>query len=67
MKSEMERLLNVYADEVEAAMEQGLVSPKTTHTYLYHPHNFVRWCKGEFRPGEKNINQQNSLLSFKKK
>jgi hypothetical protein len=51
---EMDRLLDEYSKQVEAARVAGLVTPKTAKTYLLHPTNFIRWCKGEFEPGERN-------------
>ena len=47
----MDRLLNEYEKVVEEARTNGLVSTKTAKTYIYHPTNFVRWCKGDFDPG----------------
>lgn len=53
--SELERLLKEYSVEVESARKKGLLSDKTANTYLLHPTNFVRWCRGDFVPGEKNL------------
>ena len=52
--NEMERLLKEYENEVEGKRTRGVLTDKTARTYLYHPNNFLRWCKGEFVPGQRN-------------
>jgi len=52
---EMERLLEEYDIEIEAKRKAGVLEDKTAITYLRHANTFVRWCKGEFVPGEKKI------------
>lgn len=50
----MDKLLNDYIGEVEAAEQEGLLSTSTARTYISHSAEFVKWCKGEFEPGSKN-------------
>lgn len=51
----LDGLLRRYEDAVENARRQGLVTNKTAHTYILHSTNFVRWLKGDFVPGAKNM------------
>jgi len=51
---ELESLYEKYSEQVQKACDDKLITPKTSHTYQYHANNFVRWCKGEFKPGDKN-------------
>lgn len=51
---EIERLLQAYESEVMLAQDHGYLQPNTTHTYLLHSRNFVKWCKDEFEPGGRN-------------
>ncbi len=52
---ELERLILEYEVEVEHSRMDGKLSDKTANTYLVHSNNFVRWCKGEFIPGGRNM------------
>lgn len=52
---EIERLFDLYQDEVELLTKKGIIMENTSKTYLLHSYNFVRWCKGEFTPGAKNL------------
>ena len=52
---EIERLYDLYQDEVELLRKKGILMDNTAKTYLLHSYNFVRWCKGEFTPGSKNM------------
>ncbi|GAB4273949.1 hypothetical protein [Thermincola ferriacetica] len=52
---EMERLLEVYTKTIEKLEKDGLLKPSAAKTYLLHSTNFVRWCKGDFEPGAKNM------------
>lgn len=54
---ELEKKLEEYEKVVEEKMSTGLLVKNTANTYLTHSRNFVRWCKGEFNPGEKNKKQ----------
>lgn len=51
--NEIERLLEEYEIEVEAKRKAGILEDSTTRTYLRHANTFVRWCKGDFVPGER--------------
>ncbi len=53
--TEIERLLEEYEVEVENKRKSGVLADKTAKTYLHHANTFVRWCKGDFVPGAKNI------------
>lgn len=52
---EIERLYDLYQEEVETLTKKGIIMENTSKTYLLHSYNFVRWCKGEFTPGAKNM------------
>jgi len=51
---EIERLLSEYDKEVHKSMDNGLLKFNTVKTYLLHSNNFVRWCRDEFIPGDRN-------------
>lgn len=51
---ELEKRLKDYENIVYTRCKEGLMANNTVKTYLTHSTNFVRWCKGEFDPGEKN-------------
>jgi hypothetical protein len=53
--SEIERLLEEYEIEVETKRRAGILAEKTARTYVLHATNFVRWCKGDFVPGERKL------------
>jgi len=46
---EIEEAFRKYEAEVEATA----MTPNTKTTYLLHSRHFVRWLKGDFKPGEK--------------
>lgn len=52
---EMEQLLTQYSKTIEELEHTGLLRAETAKTYLTHSTNFVRWCKGDFEPGGRNI------------
>ena len=52
---ELERLIIEYEVEVEQKRREGKLADSTADTYLLHSNNFVKWCKGEFIPGGRNI------------
>ena len=52
---EIERLYDLYQDEIELLTKKGVITENTSKTYLLHSYNFVRWCKGEFTPGAKKM------------
>ncbi len=51
----LDGLLHQYENAVEDARWRGLLSDKTAQTYVLHSTNFVRWLKGDFVPGAKNL------------
>jgi hypothetical protein len=53
--AEIERLLEEYDIEVEAKRRAGFLADKTARTYVHHATTFVRWCKGDFIPGERKL------------
>ena len=54
---EMRSLLDGYEKEVERAMRQGRLTEKSAQSYVEHANYFFRWCKSEFEPGARNVNQ----------
>jgi len=52
---EIERLYDLYQDEIKSLTEKGVIMENTKKTYLLHSNNFVKWCKGEFTPGAKKM------------
>jgi hypothetical protein len=52
---EIERLFDLYQDEVDSLTKRRIIMENTSKTYLLHSYNFVRWCKGEFTPGAKKM------------
>ena len=50
---EIEKLFQLYEQEVIGLEKNGVIQSNTVKTYLLHSGNFVRWCKGEFEPGAK--------------
>ena len=52
---EIERLFDLYQDEIVMLTKKGIIMENTSKTYLLHSYNFVRWCKGEFAPGGKKM------------
>jgi hypothetical protein len=54
---ELGRLLAGYEKEVERAMRQGRLTEQSAQTYKQHANYFFRWCKNDFEPGARNVNQ----------
>lgn len=52
--NEIEKLLSEYEKEVLQAYDKGYLQKNTVKTYLLHANNFVRWCKDDFEPGNRN-------------
>lgn len=52
---ELERLLEEYDVEIEGKRKSGILEDKTAKTYLRHANTFVRWCRGDFVPGERKL------------
>ncbi|HVT13102.1 MAG TPA: hypothetical protein VHE55_12630 [Fimbriimonadaceae bacterium] len=46
---DLDQLLKDYVVDVEAAN----LEPNTKATYLLHARNFVRWARGQFKPGSR--------------
>ncbi len=53
--AELERLLEKYEIEIEGKRKTGILEDKTAKTYLGHANTFVRWCKGDFAPGNRKL------------
>lgn len=53
--NKIENLLEKYEIEVEEKRQNGILKDKTAATYLRHAKTFVRWCKDDFVPGERNM------------
>lgn len=51
---ELEKRLKEYELLIYENKKLGLMKENTVTTYLTHSTNFVRWCKGEFKPGDRN-------------
>ncbi|MER2111156.1 MAG: hypothetical protein ABS960_00595 [Solibacillus isronensis] len=56
----LEKKMGKYEELLNQKERNGILSPNASHTYLYHSNNFLRWCKGEFIPGEKNEQKRNN-------
>lgn len=54
----LEEKLKSYEELVHEKEREGLLEKETLKTYLTHSTNFVRWCKGDFEPGERNRNKK---------
>ena len=52
---DIELLLEEYEKILIQRNCEGILMPNTVKTYLLHSTNFVKWCKGEFNPGERNM------------
>lgn len=50
----LEQLYERYESEVTEAMKQGLLTTSTARTYLLHSGNFLKWCRNDFVPGNRN-------------
>ncbi|MCC0567180.1 hypothetical protein [Brevibacillus borstelensis] len=51
---QLELLYESYEKEVTDKLKGGILKDTTAKTYLTHSSNFVRWCKNDFVPGERN-------------
>lgn len=51
---ELELLYEAYEKEVTEKLNAGVLKDSTAKTYLTHSSNFVRWCRNDFVPGDKN-------------
>jgi hypothetical protein len=58
---EMEKLFNEYAELVGDKRKDGLLKESAADTYILHSRNFIRWCKGEFVPGDRNKNNGQAI------
>lgn len=55
--TQIERLLEEYEIEVEEKRRNGILKDKTAKTYRRHANTFIRWCKDDFVPGERNMHK----------
>ncbi|MFF5994787.1 hypothetical protein AAGS61_08490 [Lysinibacillus sp. KU-BSD001] len=46
--------MDEYQKLIQLKEKEGILKPSASRTYSYHSNNFLRWCRGEFIPGEKN-------------
>ncbi|GGF88732.1 hypothetical protein [Paenibacillus aceti] len=51
---QLELLYEQYEQEVIENLKAGLLKENTAKTYLTHSANFVRWCRNDFVPGDRN-------------
>lgn len=51
---ELELLYQRYEQEVMKKTKKGLLTESTAKTYLVHSNNFIKWCRNDFIPGERN-------------
>ena len=54
---QMEALYEAYEREVTGKYKVGLLTASTAKTYLVHSENFLKWCRNDFVPGERNKNK----------
>lgn len=54
LEKKLETLFQKYEEEVKEAEEKGYLKENTVKTYLTHSRNFIKWCKNNFEPGERN-------------
>ncbi|WBF55490.1 hypothetical protein HXV90_06325 [Lysinibacillus sp. JK80] len=52
--AQLDEKLKEYEKVVLEKEKKALLAPNTKATYLLHASNFVRWCNGEFMPGDRN-------------
>lgn len=55
---QLENLYTAYEKEVTEKERDGLLTNSTGKTYLLHSGNFLRWCRGEFVPGQRNTGER---------
>jgi len=51
---QLELLFEQYVQEVKGKLEAGTLKDTTANTYLTYSSNFVRWCRNDFVPGDRN-------------
>ncbi|WP_028592454.1 hypothetical protein [Paenibacillus massiliensis] len=51
---QLELLYEQYEQEVTEKLKSGTLKGTTAKTYLTHSINFVRWCRDDFVPGDRN-------------
>ncbi|WP_419885715.1 hypothetical protein [Paenibacillus sp. B-A-8] len=51
---QLELLYEQYEKEVLEKLKVGILKDTTAKTYLTHSNNFVRWCRNDFVPGDRN-------------
>ena len=51
---QLELLYEEYDKEIYEKMKAGILKDTTAKTYLTHSSNFIRWCRNEFVPGDRN-------------
>lgn len=51
---QLELLYDAYEKEVTEKLKNGSLKETTAKTYLTHSSNFIRWCKNDFVPGDRN-------------
>ncbi|CAM3854234.1 MULTISPECIES: hypothetical protein [Paenibacillus] len=51
---QLELLYEQYEQEVTEKLKAGILKDTTAKTYLTHSSNFVRWCRNDFVPGDRN-------------
>ncbi len=51
---QLDLLYEAYEKEVTGNLKIGTLKNNTAKTYLTHSYNFVRWCRNDFIPGDKN-------------
>lgn len=56
--TQLENLYTAYEEEVTEKEREGLLTSSTAKTYLLHSGNFLKWCQGEFVPGQRNGNER---------
>lgn len=51
---QLELLYEQYEQEVMENLKAGILKEITAKTYLTHSTNFVRWCRNDFVPRDRN-------------
>jgi len=63
--AELEKLFDLYEYEVERRKEDRCLKPSSAASYLTHTRHFIRWCKGEFVPGGKKLQNNKNEIAFR--
>lgn len=50
---EIQKLLSELLDQYTKEVKNAGLKENTEQTYLLHANHFVRWCNGDFAPGQK--------------